>query len=494
MNAQNELSNYGRQYSAIVWMLVFLLLYLLVNILTMGRFSLHQDEILDWHGQATDTYLVAGRWGLYLFRIVMGEGCYLLCSGLIAGCFIAGAVWLQCELLRLVSPMEKLLYGVFYMASNQFASILEYSFMSDAVAAGVFCLSLSLYFWMNKRSYVSAILLLAVSLSVYQTLGLCFYILWALVMLRENCLSWREVRGFLIICAGSLFSYAAGQWIVTSIVAVPQETIDYVKTYQQSLTQWPLFKELDLSEKMLFLAHYAKVTLYSALGVQYPESLACTSAIIPLVLLTLVIVRRCTKIMALSYVVLLFSVWYLPFCFSLLMGVNMEERVQLAAPARLAGLWVLSFVMCPMSWKWRKLILLFSASCLLKAAYTSSAQARDAAYEYQHAIQELKSIYSKAQEKALSHGLVDYEVVLLGFVPADYRSHSVASPYLINTGIVHWYAKHYRLHGMKNLLSGYEEKYGAVYGQMPHWPHPESVRVHDNSVIVRITPRKTTRS
>ena len=471
-----------------IWILVFLLLYLVVNILTMGRFSLHQDEILDWQGQATDTYLVAGRWGLYLFRTLMGEGSFLLCSGLIAGCFIAGAVWIQCELLRFVSPVEKLLYGIFYMASNQFASILEYSFMSDVVALGIFSLSLSLYQWKNKRCYVSAILLLTLSLSIYQTLGVYFYVLWALVMLRENSLSWRECKVFFLICIAALLLYAAGQWVVSYFVSVPQETIDYVKNYQSSITQWPMFKELDMSGKILFIAHYALETVKSAFGIHNPQSLACASACVPLVLLCVFIIRHYARNKALVYVLLLVSVWYLPFVFSLLMGVKMEERVQLAAPVRLAGLWTLAFVMCPVSKRWSTLLMVFSIFCLLKAAYTTSAHARDVAYEYQHAVQELKSIYAKAEETALSHGLKDYDVVLLGCAPSASNVRDAASPRLINSSIVHWYAKHYRLHGMKSMLTGHVEKYGAVYAQMPHWPHPDSVQVYENRVIVRITP------
>ena len=63
-------------------------IYLLVHFALFSREGPHWDEILDWQGGATDTYLISGRFGTYVYRLVLGEGAMPWLAAIVSGLLV----------------------------------------------------------------------------------------------------------------------------------------------------------------------------------------------------------------------------------------------------------------------------------------------------------------------------------------------------------------------------------------------------------------------
>ena len=83
--------------------LCYLAAYFLVYGYIILRFGLNQDEILDFRGEASDSYLAAGRWGIVLYKDFFVSGCSPYIAGIVSGIYLAIAFVVQTRLLRLKS-------------------------------------------------------------------------------------------------------------------------------------------------------------------------------------------------------------------------------------------------------------------------------------------------------------------------------------------------------------------------------------------------------
>ena len=180
------------------WFATFMFLYLLVNAFVLMRPSPHWDEILDWNGQATDTYLVAGRWAGWMYRMVFGVGMFQVTSGLVAGVYVALALVLQTKLLHLDSPVFKFTYAALYIGCNQIVTQLVYSFQSDTTMLGLLLVTVAVYILVRFDKIIFSALLLSVALGTYQSIGLCFLVFWAAVVLVQKQLSLKTFIRFAV--------------------------------------------------------------------------------------------------------------------------------------------------------------------------------------------------------------------------------------------------------------------------------------------------------
>ena len=468
-----------------IWCLGYFLIYLIINSYLLGRPSLHQDEVLDWQGPATDTYAAAGRWGLYFWRILLGEGAFPVTAGVIAGVFIALALHIQTILLSIQSNYARFLYAGIYLSCTQWASQLVYSYQCDAVAFGLLCATFSVCF-LQRNHYLSAVISLVVALSFYQTIGVYFFVFLVCVELCRETSNCKRTCSYCIVVISALLLYGVVSLIIKTSPLISDETANYVASVQDGMNQWRTFADLDIFSQLIFIAHYTKVAIYNAFGMGESGHYVYATALIPLVSLLRRQFRDGGLLSACCRAFLLLSVWISPFVLTIIMGVEQGERVALAEPLALACIWILAIK------RWvidlPKKIIMFAAVCfaLLKASYSVSATARDTAYEYQHAVHELREIYFSARNTALDQGMHDCPIIVLGIPDNDQYDHRRVSPLLFKSGCLNWYASHYRMHQLRKASVADMKKHREEYQAMPIWPEPGSMRMNKGDVIIRI--------
>lgn len=464
---------------ALTWGGVFLFLYLLVYGLLLCRFSLHWDEILDYQGQACDTYIAAGRWGLYAYRFLMGEGAYPILAGLVSGIYISLALVVQIHLLELRSACVKLLYAALYISCIQWASQLIYSMQCDAVAFGLLCATLSV-FALNKSKWLLAGIALTVSLGTYQTCGLYFLCLLLSVSLFQKNGSirhWTIYGGVILL---SLVSYALINLGMKYSPLLSVASTEYMRMVQADLNQWATFVALPLFDKVIFACHYCKVVLLNALGVGNHTHWLYGSAVIPLALLCWRLWKQERGLLLWLKLTALLTIWIAPFALTLVMGREMELRTALAAPLSLAALWALAFKEGNWNRKTQYSAIVVCCVLLLKSAYTVSACARDEAHDYSVALQEI------ARMHAAAFAVADCDAVS-SIIVVGKLDRSCRSPHTLffRNGTFDWYARHYHWSQMK-YMAEVPVRHQNLYQAMPVWPALGSVRLNAGEVIIRI--------
>lgn len=469
-----------------MWCFAYLLIYLIINSYLLGRPGLHQDEVLDWQGSATDTYAAAGRWGLYLWRIVMGEGAFPVTAGVIAGVFIAVALHIQTILLAISSNFSRFLFAGIYLSCPQWASQLVYSYQCDAVAFGLLCATSSV-FLLRRGYYLPAIITLVAALSFYQTIGIYFFVLLVCV---ELCHGTSVLRKVYLLYSGvvvsALFLYSAINWGIKASSLISEASAIYMANVQEDLNQWRTFANLQPLDQFIFVAHYIKVAIYNALGIGREAHFVYATALFPLGVLLRRQFRCHTMKDACVRTFLLLTVWISPFVLTIITGVEQGQRVALAEPLSLACLWSLAVRGWVFNAPQRAFIVGCLSFALLKTAYSVSSSARDFAYEYQHAAHELREMYFSARTLARENGIGDCPVIVFGRPQNNQYEPGKVSPALFKTGCLNWFASHYRMHQFREGCSADMKRHVKEYQSMPVWPAPGSMRISMGEVIIRI--------
>lgn len=492
VTTDNSVNQKIQQYAFRFFICFFL--YLLVNLYVLMRPSFHWDEILDWSGQATDTYLVAGRWGFYLYRLLMGEGAFPVTGGLIAGVYISLAVLLQTRLLRLDGLLANVLYACIYMACNQWAFQTVFSYQSDAVALGMLFSTLAVYFLVFRSSFCVTVLFLTLALSIYQSLGLYFGVLWAAVVLANPDKAGKTIVRLFITSLISLILYFGIQKLCMSVISIPQNTIDYVQKYQASTTNWTTFGDIPPLLKFLCMAHYFKVSLIQALGSGEQFNVVTSISLVPLLLLIVrylltpsVWLEKTVRIMLLGIV------WYSPFALAFVLLGNPGDRANVAAPLSAACLWMLVIKEFAIPAGKQLLGLALVSVLLLKSSYANAVRARDEAHDYHSAVHQVQEIYSHARYLSAAAGVECREVLLFAEdTPAQDESACVLPKSFQTRGVLAWYARHYSLDGMRVGAPDEYQQHRAKLETLPFWPDRNSVTINNGQIVVKVAkaPKK----
>ena len=281
--AQNKYSN------ILKWGTFYFIIYLFIHIHLIHRQGLHIDEVIDFNGSNSDIYLAAGRWGLFWYRKVMGTGIFPITAGLIAGIYIAIAIFLQTSLFKFDNNFLRGSYGLIYIACNQWQTQLEYSHQSDAVALALLLCTIGVYLLSeeHKKLFLS-ILCFTLAVSVYQTCALYFLVIWSCFIVANRQLNIRNVAHFTIVSIISLAVYFAIAHFFKHSDLITVETRLFVTKYQSNLSQWDEFINLDFRTQALFILHYCKTALVEALGFSKQSSIFQPFIIIPLIYLIVI--------------------------------------------------------------------------------------------------------------------------------------------------------------------------------------------------------------
>lgn len=462
-------------------------IYLVVHIALFSREGPHWDEILDWQGAATDTYLISGRPGTYVYRLIMGEGAMPWLAAIVSGLFISAAVLLQTRLLKLRATLLCVVYAGIYQACNQWSSQLIYSFQCDSIALGVLWCTLSVACLIEYKRWGWAALFLCLGISTYQTLGLYWFVLWAAVVLKNKTIRKGDFVLAGSVCFLGLVAYFVVKELCLVVVSPPAETIAYVKNYQKGLSDWYNMPKYPLYLQILALAHYFKSSVYQALGfgeICYPA--VCT-AVIPMTLLMVRYFREDeTLLTRLIRCLLVLFVWFAPYILSFLMLSESGYRVCLAAPVSLASLWILLISEFTFSGRSIATGLILLLGLLLKSAYTNCIKARDDAFAHAQAVRLLHDICAFSRYVAYDEKLDDYEIVIFLDSTCPVSSgECLVSAYLIQ-GVLGWYTEHYRLKNMRLATEEEVKMLEPLAAETAVWPDIRCIRTDKNKIFINL--------
>lgn len=484
----------------------YVLLYLCIYGLTIFRFGMDWDEVNCFGLPANVEYLLNGRWGLYLYRVVMGGGTLPFVGGLVAGFYMAAALVLQTRLFGLQRLWQQLVYGVMYLGCLQWAYQLRYSVQGDAVAlgflllSGAACLLARPGVWRTAGAVAAVVL----ALSVYQSLGLYWVVLlagWIAVdTLRRGtlpCLRWWLRAAAVAMCAVAVYFCIAS--VVTSCVDAPAEyKEEMARSVANRYPHW-VYQAHGAKELVVAFLHYAlkaPVDMFINGNREYHNHWVCYTAAVPVAAVLWLAWRRLALVPAVAVCCAVVALPFLPY--ETLR--YFPARVYVAEPLALACAWGLLLSAWPqgISRWWLRGLLLLAGFVALKAMYRGALMARDEAYYFQQGLVELQNMHERGRQVALAHGLKDCTIVLFGAADRPQgdlysmeqhgRYPDSALPEFNFFGSTN-FAKYMRLRNLRQAAKGEEKLHTAALQDMPCWPADDSIRVDRDIVIIKINDK-----
>ncbi len=162
---------------------------------------------------------------------------------------------------------------------------------------------------------------------------------------------------------------------------------------------------------LLFLAHYLKYMVYSEFGLMYAGQWVYTTALIPLMLLTLRHLKQketwSTRLYSLTALALL---WILPHIVIILLGTYQGEHLNLPEPLCCALLWIIwlkSESLTPTLKRIGSILLIF---ILIQACYTVSRNAWQEELNHERNIHDMLQLCAEARHFAAGKGITTPEL------------------------------------------------------------------------------------
>ena len=335
--------------------LFFVYLYIYGGV--FSYLSYNSDEMLDFYGYGTYTYLAFGRWGLAAWRLLVGEGPATWTVGITAGIFLVASILVQVRILKLSNTLMQIVYGVLYLSVFQFAWQLSYSMQGDAVAGAMLSVSIAAYLTLFSGKYIvrciSAVCFLTFGIAVYQNLFLNYVILILLFLLRnmisrENRFLWGTLFLSGIICGISLVLWLLVKFLILYFADIPESVILYCNGYNSAMIGWGG----TIVQMLLCIGHcFKEMCFMAAWPNSYDGEWIYAFSLIPL-LIFFVIVLRLKTTCFFKAIAIFFSVvvYLLPFVLILILCKVWPLRpwVRVSEPLAFAGIWSL---VLPSIWK-----------------------------------------------------------------------------------------------------------------------------------------------
>ncbi len=471
--------------NAVVWG-VYFLVFLLIYGAMLVRGGYHWDETLDFAGGALDTYVANGRWGLVLWRCVFGMGCAVWTSGVLAGILLTASLVLQTRLLKIETLGLQLLYGIIYLVQVQFAYQMDYFFLCDATAFGLLAVTVAamLAEQGGLRRMVTAAAWVTFAVAIYQCLVLNFLLLLLLVMLR-NMLAGEPLhvvkRGLTagVVCVAAVVGWYLIKWPVQLWAPVDADALAFCREYAERLNYR---EQLFSAEWYLYVGRMLGCMFeHALLPMSYDGEPFYAGALVPLLLLGVYAVRKVQGGVAKCAAVLLPVVlWVAPFAMYMVIGETWPcyPHTKLAQPLVLAAFWVMAIPLVKWSAVWRYAGGVALVICVVQASALVSRHAAKMQASFEERLLRLHHTETDGVRVAVQHGIplrkgcILYYPVSHNWEKNGYVDFSGDYPALLYmdgaTG-----AELYRSRHREHLL------------QMPVWPAEGSIRVVDDTVIIK---------
>lgn len=472
-------------------------IYLFVYFPLCLRNGLHWDELFDVAGAANGTYVAAGRWMLALYRYVLGLGYMPSVSGIVAGVYIAAALVLQVRLLEVADSVGRVLYGALYIGCVQWATQLQYSHQSDAVAFALLLATVAvcLYRRGSARGILVASLLVVCACAVYQTTMLYLVVLLFSIMLVDagknrgkDCELLRVI--VFLFCAGCV--YLVSRWVAMVLPVLTEQEVTYMKAVQLNMSKWPEIASASTMEEkcslwMMYTVCYIKVILKNLLGMKYDGQWVYATTIVPVCCL---LWRWGVKERSLLKVTLLIGVWVVPFAMALVVMTDQGVRASLAEPLACACVWMLWMSQIRFRGKLKWALFVFAGFVVLKGSYRVSVMAEDEKNIFASKMNNLAQLNVRLVAAAEKNGLDTPVYVHVGAVPVA-----------VHDGYVSRWGKRYDGRLLMKLPDGRfpdeltvplrratdeeQKRLGPFVETMPVWPAPGAVSVCGETVVVK---------
>lgn len=381
-----------------------------------------------------------------------------------------------------------------YIACNQWATQLVYSFQSDAVACGLLLCTIAAYKLQRTQCYTIPVICLALALSVYQSCAIYFLIIYCASIIANKNIAIKSI--FLSACVFiiALVLYFLISHIFKNSILVRPETREYTSSYQSAICGWGIFSSLSCIVKVQFILHYCKDTLTEALGFNTLASHLQITTLIPLGYLVVTSFRKNTGYQRIFYPLIVTGIWILPFIMHLLIAGTTETRTLLGEPVALAFLWSMTCNCIQISRRGKIFFVAILSFFLLKASYSNTATSRDTAHIYSCAVHELRNIHLSGKLLSQKKQLLPETPIILLVSPSAKENHTPPSSprdFIIDhtrSNSINWHIKHLHLTGMTGGNAEHLKKHKDVLQTMPCWPQPGSMIINKGDIIVRINP------
>lgn len=463
--------------------LIFIAVHLFVFMPMLFRFGYRWDEVLDFTGAATDTYVGSGRWMQAVLRYVLGKGVHPWSSSFLACAVLSAASVMQCRIFKWGSFFRDVAYGVMMLAIYQYAFVMQYAHQSDTIAIGILMLTLALQLLIRKgwtRDTAAAALIVGLAISIYQSLGL-YMVGLLLVWGMLECARGDSKYAFKVACkSAAVIAFALLLWKcgkVASLEFIGEETQDYCRYSQESMSNSAGF----LMAPVGYTAHYGILMAKRCFSPDFKMEwlYSCTVAAVLLIAvstLRLAVSKLSKLVIILSSAVL----WLLPFFMILALGNEWpcKPHTRLAEPLAFAGLWSIAGVL--------------SAECFGKIRHARRIISVVLVFIIVRAGMCVSDIAKK--ERALFEGRV-YNIKQMER-EADALAERVGMS--LNSRYVFFDDRVQYEHGSVDFTSSYPawtkistaqradyERHKAVLDEMPNWPQDGSIRFDNGKIIIK---------
>lgn len=358
----------------ILYFILYFVLFIVVYGAMFMRLGLHWDEMYDRYGDMNGTYVAAGRWGLALFRTIMGKGSMPWTYGLVAAGSISAALVLQTRMFRLDDGFLRIMYGGLYVSCTQFLFQLRYSYQGDAIAFGILCATIGMYilstYDFNRVRSVWVILLFTVAIAMYQSIGVYIVALGLACFLAISYFV-KKILAFFLCLSLSMFVWWGISKMAINFGFAGDMDICAVSCVRNDLIGWKEMLKQAGEGNYYIMKWYFLVTPRILLGTTYPGAWLYATVFVPMSILVWKILFLKSNCYPRLFV--LFALWISPCATSLVMGwACPQTRAELANPLALAFLWILCLRDFKFSAKGAIISLLLTLFVLVRASYTVS--------------------------------------------------------------------------------------------------------------------------
>lgn len=464
--------------------LIFFLAHLFVFMPMFARHGYRWDEILDFTGAATDTYVANGRWMQAILRIILGEGVHPWTSPILACVVLSATSVMQCMIFRWGSFYHSMAYGIAAVILYQYAFVMQYAHQSDTIAIGMLLSTIAVQYLIEKGfswKTLVGILFIGLAISIYQSLGLyvvALLLIWGILECSRG--EGRKAYGVAIKSIGAIM-IALAMWKIgkeCSLMFISEETKECYEYAQTSMANSSGILEAPLG----YTLHYMLLTIKHCVIPEFKMEWLYGLTALPVLLIIIATFRlQNTKILKLAIIVGALALWILPFTMILALGNEWpcKPHTRIAEPIAFAGLWSIAGVMyanCLTCYKYRQAIVFIAMLLLLVRA--SGSVADIAATEralFESRVFNIKQMIREADafvEKNKLPAKHDKYVFFNSTTKYEYGSVDFTSSYPV------W-------HRIRTAQKSDYKKHKEAVEEMPCWPNAGSIREDKGELIIK---------
>lgn len=483
-NAIDDQLKFATEDKAHLLFLIFFLTHLFVFMPMLARYGYRWDEILDFTGAATDTYVANGRWMQAILRIILGEGVHPWTSPFLACIVLSATSVMQCEIFRWGSFQRRLAYGIAAVILHQYAFVMQYAHQSDTIAIGILLSTIAVQYLIEKEiswRTLSGILFICLAISIYQSLGLyvvALLLIWGILECSRG--EERKVYSVAIKSIGAIM-IALALWKVgkeCSLMFISEETKECYEYAQASMSN----NEGILAAPLGYTCHYMLLTIKHCVMPEFKMEWLYGFTALPVLLIIIATFRlQNNKISKLAIIVGVLALWILPFTMILALGNEWpcKPHTRIAEPIAFAGLWSIAGVMNANCLKCSQRCKLMVYIAMLLLLVRASASVADIAAKeralFESRIYNIKQMIREADAFVEKNELSVNQDKYIFFDSATKYEH----------GSVDFTSSYPAWHKIRSAQkSDYKEHKEAV-DEMPCWPHSGSIREDKGEVIIK---------